>query len=212
MYKAVCLLLIGLALSCGSRITTLTEPANNDNFIVIGSIIMQNNGFTPETAVYYDGIDVLITGQITSEGKSKVQDHWVVTDKNGYFVLANVPPGEYALKAIRTTVGIQNLITIANSLRYSGAEFQLQANEKIPYGASYFEEKPIGRVVDLKHNFFMVDYSSKSNYRVQYQKVSRVSQAKLVNGEIISRTSVPEYFIAQYPQSQWVPVLQKLVN
>jgi hypothetical protein len=197
-------------MACGSRIVSLVEPENDETLIVVGSIILQNNGYTPGAEVYLDGIDVMISSKIMLNGEEKIKDYWIITDKNGYFQLSNVPVGNYALKAIKTTVGVQRLVTIANSLRYSGAEFQIQPRENIPYGAEYFEEKVIGRVVDLKHNFFLIDYASQTNYRVQLRKANLVPKAVLVNGEEITRPSVPEYFIQKFPESKWTPILKQI--
>lgn len=210
LFKKSIVFALLVLMACSGRITTLVEPQNEENLIVVGSVILQNNGYTPGSEVYMDGIDVMITSKIMVDGKEKIKDYWAMTDENGYFQLSNVPPGKYALKAIKTTVGVQRLVTIANSLRYSGAEFQIQPREKIPYGAEYFEEKVVGRVVDLKHNFFLIDYSSQSNYRVQLRKANVVPKAILVNGDEISRPSVPEYFINKYPESKWVPILQQI--
>jgi hypothetical protein len=196
--------------ACGGRIVTLVEPENDETLIVVGSIILQNNGYTPGADVYMDGIDVMITSKIMVNGEEKIKDYWVVTDQNGYFQLSNVPAGNYALKAIKTTVGVQRLVTIANSLRYSGAEFQIQSRENIPFGAEYFEEKVVGRVVDLKHNFFLIDYASQSNYRVQVRKANLVPKAVLVNGAEMTRPSVPEYFIQKFPESKWTPILKQI--
>jgi len=210
MLKRIVALTLILFLGCGGRMATLVDPVNNENFIVVGTVILQNNQFTSETAVYTDGIDVLVTGKYEENGKEKKKDFWVITDRQGYFFLANVPPGQYALKALRTTVGIDRMLTIANSLRYSTSEFQIQPKERIPAGADYFEEQPVGRVVDLKHNFFMIDYASQSNYRVKHQKASSVPKAKLIDGQEITRPSVPAYFIEKFPTSKWISVLEQV--
>lgn len=204
------LIIILLVIGCGSQVSTLIEPANNESFIVVGSIILQNNGYTPNTEIYLDGIDVMISSKIQTNGKEKIVDHWVVTDKEGYFFLSNVPPGKYALKAIRTTVGTSRLITIANSLRYSGSEFQIQVKTRIPAGSDYFPDNPVGRVMDLRHNFLLIDFSSKSTMRVQHRKAATVPKAKLVDGQIITRPSVPQYYISKFPESQWVSILKQV--
>lgn len=206
--KKLAILILLVFISCAARISTLTEPSSDESMVVLGSVILQNNGFTSETEVYVDGIDVLIVGKTIESGKEQVKDYWVVTDKNGYFILSDVPAGEYALKAIRTTVGVQSLITIANSLRYSSSEFEILRKERIPFGADYFAIKSNGRVLDLQHNFFMIDYSSKTSRKVLHRVAPKVKEAKLVNNEIMVRTSNAAYFIEKYPESQWIPVLK----
>lgn len=200
-------------LNCAGRITTLTEPTSDDGFVLIGSVIFQNNYFiSDEAEVYRHGIDVAIVGEIEEGGKKKITGHWASTDKNGYFVLSNVPPGKYAIKAVRLTMGVQSLVTVSNTLRYSGSDFTIQTSENVIFEANYFGIKPKGRVVNLKHHIFMVDHSTKSNRQVVHYENDTITEAKLLDGKVLKCGPVEEYFIEKYPTSAWVAIFKEAIK
>ncbi|MBN1350410.1 hypothetical protein JXJ21_13430 [candidate division KSB1 bacterium] len=200
-------------MACAGRITSLKEPTSDDSFVVIGSVIFQNDYFVgDEVEVYKDGIDVAIVGEVEEDGKKKISGYWATTDKNGYFVLSDVPPGKYALQAIRLTVGVQRLITISSNLRYSGSEYTIQMRENVIFEAEYFGVEPKGRVVNLKHHVFGADHSTAVNRQILHHESAKIENAKLIDGSILKRGPVEEYFIKTYPKSAWVPVLKAALD
>jgi len=195
-----------LSLSCASGLQGFKEPTSDDTMIVVGQVIIEDNYYSQETAVYKEGIEVAILGR-TAEGKDIAL--WANTDENGYFALADVPKGEYALKGVRALIGRGSLVTIVNRLRLSTDTFMLTSKQSIIFNGQYFPFEPVGRVQSLQHNIFQLDRMSATTNQVNYVLKNTLKNFKLVNGEILNEGPVEEYFIKKHPDSAWRKALEE---
>jgi hypothetical protein len=208
-----CILLfavVAMIMGCaGTSLQGFKEPTSDETMLIVGSVILEDNYYTEETAVYKKNIEVAVLGK--SEAGEQLA-FWTTTDENGYFSIADVPKGEYALKAIRVLIGQGSFVTIENRLRVSSDAYWLSTKQTVIFRGEYFPFEPKDRITSLQHNHFMVDRMSQSTQRVNHSAKNRLENLKLVSGETISAGQVEEYFIEKYPQSAWVPFLKKAAD
>ncbi len=206
--------LAGLLAGCGGSMKTLQEPPTSENTIlIVGQVLLENNFYnTNQTEVVKDGIQVAIIGEVNKNGKKKIVGYWATTDPNGYFYLADVPPGKYNIKGIKGVVSRGTLVTITNPLKYSGSVFQIQPGEIVIFDGKIFPFSPQNRVIDLQHNLFIIDKTSERTGNVNHMAMLALKNVKLVTGEVANEDPVPKYFIQKYPNSPWKPYLEKLLE
>ncbi len=209
MKNAIILLLVAvsvLSLSCASTLGVFKEPTAGRTMLVIGHIILEDDYFSNELKTYTENIEVAIIGK-TSTGKEL--GLWTKTDKNGYFAVADVPEGEYALKGLRTIIGRSNAVTITNRLRLSTDPYRVETAEKpITFSAQYYPLEPNGRIQSLQHNIFKLDKMSGQTGQANTHMVFNIKEYKTVTGQIINSGPIEDYFIEKYPESAWKPFLE----
>ncbi len=198
-----------LLLGCGAGIQfySFAEPEGEDAMLLVGSVIVEDNYYTDEPESYFQEIEVGILGAMedgTTDG------FWTVTDERGYFALGNLPPGRYALKAIRLVLNDGSFLTITNRLNSSGDPFLLSPSEAVFFEGSYFAEEPQNRVVNFHHNHFVLSRTTRQSRIVPHTRMDKISGMKLVTGEEYSAPTVTEYFIEKHPESSWAPRLESL--
>ena len=137
MKKSFFVLLAVVMLSCaaGVHYYKFAEPASDDSLLLIGQIIVEDNQFSGRYDVIKSGIEVAILGR---PGNDRVTGLWAITDKNGYFALANVAKGDYALKGIRLTLSNGARITLSNPLIKEINYFRFNNGENILIEGDYF--------------------------------------------------------------------------
>jgi hypothetical protein len=197
----VYLLLLGIViLSCSFAGRTLPEPNNDKNIVVIGSIAIDLFEYRGMTKTFRSGVKVIISGRHKEGEKVVHKDYWVNTDERGYFFLPNVPEGDYALRGFRfQTVGSDFFLTAINPLRTENDKYVISRAAKIPDGAFVFKFPQTNRMVNLWHNYFIVDRGQDVHPHVKYT----LDNLRLVTGEILQEPDVASYFMSRYPQSIW---------
>jgi hypothetical protein len=177
--------------------------------LIIGRVILEDRGFSDKLKVYKKNIEVAIFGK-SKDGKEV--GFWVRADENGYFASANVPAGEYALKGIRLSVGYGDLIIIENRLSAPSDPFILTYKTELIFNGNYFRLGPSGRVQNLLHNIFSLDYNNRTLRQVRTMTSYTLTDVNLFDGEILNAGTVEEYFIQKYPESLWREVLESNVK
>jgi len=209
MKNAIILLLIAvsvLSFSCASTLGVFKEPTTEDTMLVIGHIVLEDDYFSDELNTYTKNIEVAVVGK-TNAGKEL--GLWTKTDENGYFAIADVPKGEYALKGIRTIIGRSSAVTITNRLRLSTDPYRVETAEKpITFNAQYYPLEPVGRIQSLQHNLFKLDQMSGQTSQANTNMLFTIKEYKTVTGEIINVGPVEDYFIEKYPDTAWKPFLE----
>jgi len=203
MKRAMLLLLFAatlLACAAGVAYYKYAEPTSDESMLIVGRIIIEDNQFTGRYDVIKYGTEVAILGK--PEGSTKVTGLWTMTDKDGYFALANVPKGEYALKGIRATLSNGMRVTLSNPLIKGVNYFRFNPTENILIDGDYFPFHPVGRVLSLQHNLFRLN-PKKSMFSLEYDTKQILKNVKLVDGSTANDATVEEYFIAKHPDTVW---------
>lgn len=202
-FAAASLLVLAIVLNCGGGGALMAPPEEGKNFLM-GSMLVENIGSNDRYTHFVKDIEVAILGFYDEGGKEKVFAKWVVTDTAGYFFIPNVPDGNYVIKGFRVDIETA-FITIANDFR-SGVSNYRRSSQNIAFAASgdHFENLSKNRVVNLKHNRFTLHEGGE----VRHGRHDVVTNHKTVDGAIIERPFIHEYFLEKYPDSGWDQILR----
>ena len=212
MEKCKFLLLLIMVICISACVTSyqgFREPTSDQSMIVIGQVIVQDDGYTDRPKLYKKDIRVGIYGK-TENGHDIGE--WLTTDENGYYVLTDVPKGEYVLKAIQLTVGAGQLVTIENRWSYADDSFIITNRDFIAFTATYFPFEPVGRVQSLKHTIFTLDLPNRNVTTVKFAMLNTLDNITVYGGEVLNEGPVERYFIEKYPDSKWREPLEQSAN
>lgn len=185
---------------CTESYKGFTEPTSENSMLVVGCVMVEDKGYTEKPEVYKENLRIAIYG--LGEDGSEI-GVWARTDENGYFVLANLPRGEYAIKAIQLTVGAGQFLTIENRLGFSDDAYLITNREFFIFNGGYFPFEPVGRIQSLKHHIFTLDQSNRNILMVRNISLYRLNDYELHTGEVLNAEPVERYFIAKHPKSAW---------
>jgi hypothetical protein len=194
--------------NCSMTLQMLPQPQADKN-LIIGSVILEINGYQGNYQVIWQNIEVAIVGRYVDNGRLKKFDQWVTVDDNGCFYSANVPDGEYIIKALKVyQMGIGDII-IANELNDPDRNyFELQSDAHIILTAEFFDTKPYQHIISFKHNIFTLY----PNNIVNLRRLDHLKEVKLIDGNIITSPAVQVYFNEQYPDNPWQTFLNMQVS
>ena len=203
-YLIVFSLLIFGFIKCSSTLPELATPTDN-GCLIIGSLIFDINGYNENYTTLMENIEIAIVGRVSENGQIKNMGYWAVTDEDGYFSLANVPPGKYAIKGFRThLIDSGELVVINELIDPQRNYFELYQQEHIPMTGNLFDTESSHRIINFKHNVFTL-YPDKI---IRHERFDRLIDFKVSAGEEISRLPTPIYFIEKYENSPWVKYLE----
>ena len=198
-----------LIYSCGQKYKGFIEPSSENSMLVVGRVIVEDKGYTERPEVYKKDLRIAIYG-VGNDGRDIGE--WVTTDENGYFVLADIPNGEYAIKAVRLTVGAGQLLTIESRLNFADDPYLITNREFFIFDGGYFPFEPVGRIQSLKHHIFIIDQSNRNILMVRNMVFYTLKDYKLHNGEVLNAAPVERYFIEKHPNSAWNKYLEQSAN
>ena len=193
------LLLFSFLFTCTSSVQMLPEPVENKN-LLIGSLIFDIDGFEDNFTTIRQNIEVVIIGRFVEEGNVKNFGQWVTTDENGYFFIANVPDGEYAIKGFRThLIGLGNL-TIENELIDPQRNyFELMDKDVISMTGELFDVRSDQRIVNFRHNIITLHRSG----IIDNRRYDRLKDMKLSTGEVLNSPPIPINFLEKFEGTGW---------
>ena len=105
---------------CGGSATQLIMQEPEDGkCVVVGAVLVENNGVDDFYDVVNSDITVVLVGKSILNGEESIEGYRLKTDENGYFFLPNVPQGAYVLKGIEISLGYKGLTLITS--RWDGS-------------------------------------------------------------------------------------------
>ena len=191
---------------CTESYKGFTEPESENSMLVVGRVIVEDKGYTEKPEVYKENLRIAIYGLAEDGTEIGV---WARTDENGYFVLANVPQGEYVIKAIQLTVGAGQFLSIENRLGFSDDPYLITNRDFFIFDGGYIPFAPVGRLQRLKHHIFTLDQSNRNILMVRNMASYKLNNIELHNGEVLNAEPVERYFINKYPKSAWNKYLEE---
>jgi len=204
----ILMILTFVYLGCGTTVQMLPDPVDN-NSLIIGSLIFDIDGYEDNFTTIRHNIEIAIIGNYLKNEKFKRFMQWTTTDENGYFYLANVPDGEYAIKGFRIhLIGLGNL-TIENELIDPQRNyFEIKAQDIISSTGELFDTRSYQRIINFKHNIITLHRSG----IIDDHRYDQVKDLKLSTGEIIDSPPVPIYFLERFEGTSWESYLNFQLN
>ncbi len=202
MYKGILsgllIVLLSMLYACSTGSHLEMETPQEGQSVVIGAVLVENNGINDNYMPVRSGITVVITGN-TDEG---VEGYRVKTNSDGYFILQNVPPGKYILKGIEVDVGFGNIVYVTSAIRADGVHYVRARQDRVLYTVQNWPDfLPEGeRLVNMDINYFLLDRSG----RVVHHTHKTLQNSSLnLSGESYTMDNPELYFSQKYPESQW---------
>lgn len=203
----------------GASTKAITIPSNENNYLVVGSIIIENNwyssgegGMTTDgrqvQETYSKGIEVAILAKVIGEnGKEEYKGYYVNTDENGYFFIENVLPGEYGLKGFRISMNDGRYLVVYSDLDGSDSPYMMRRKEEqmIVFKGDYFPFPANNRVVNLRHNVFFMSNTLMLGHQTF---VTMKDQAFNFSSIKYTREPVEQYYMNKFPDTGWKMFLQ----
>jgi len=198
-FSTMWFLIILIFLHCSTSAVMLSGP-DADKRLLIGSLILDINGYQNTFALIQGNIEVAIVGRYVENGILKNFGRWTTTDERGYFFLANVPDGEYALKGFRTHLIAIGDLNIINELHDPQRNYyELLNDEIITFSGDLFDTKSKHRIINLQHNLFTLY----PNEVIDHHRFAQLKQIKVSPGNFLNEPPVPVYFLENYNESGW---------
>jgi hypothetical protein len=177
----------------------ILEEPQADKSLLIGAIIVENVGLEEVYEAKKANIVVVIVGKSIQEGKEISQGYRVKTNRDGYYLLPNVPRGSYVIKGIELDLGYETHMLISS--RWDG-NVQVYRPEKlmIDYTVQVWPAAFNERIINLNIRYFRIDAAE----RIAYDTFKRIESAAISLPQIRHTMINPvDYFKKQYPASHW---------
>jgi hypothetical protein len=144
---------------CGTgTIQLYMQEPEEGKCIVVGALLVENNGVDDFYDVSKSEITVILVGKSIINGEESIEGYRLKTDENGYFFLPNVPQGAYVMKGIEVSLGYKGLTLITS--RWDGArQIFMPTATMIDYVVRSWPEEVSGCVNDVGINYLMIDPS-----------------------------------------------------
>ncbi len=195
---------VGIFFNCAGTTQMLPDPTESGN-LIIGSLIFEIDGYRDNVAVIRRNIEVAIIGQVVVNGEVKNFSRWTTTDDNGYFYIANVPEGRFAIKGFRThLIGLGDLMVARELIDPMRNYFELKSADVLAMTGQLFDVTTKQRIINFHYNIVRLH----RNGLIDHQQRHRLDQVKLVTGELVNAPSVAGYFIEKFASSDWSSYLR----
>lgn len=201
-----------LAMTCTSVMMELESPAEpvDDGILVIGNVIVENINQELDFENWDFPADVVIIGQSLD---GEMNHYTVTTDSKGYFILPNVPPGAYAIKALILPLFGSQPVKLVSPLISVSPEFYRMRHpeEEIEYTATWLPNESDGRILNLDIMWLglrVADVEDISRDRIGKILVggsidSCENRQFWTEGYVYTREKPQDYLMQKFPDSGW---------
>jgi hypothetical protein len=205
---------VGLSILAGCAGTTVgiksLEEPNAANVLVIGDVLVENINQGLEFSSWDYPSDVVIIGR---GNDGVLRNYTVTTDERGYFILPNVPPGQYAMKAVTIPLFGAQPVKLVNPLDASGSEFfRVRHTERpIDMTAQALPFQAEGSILNFQITWFGLRQANIEN--ISSESVGQILVLKSAEGlknkrfwnqgSIYTREDPLTHFKTKFPASGW---------
>lgn len=199
-FRNFCLLSAALLLlDCTASQKFTAESPQPGKSILIGAILVENDGLEDVYEAKTANITVVIIGKSETNGKEVTQGYRVKTNPDGYYMIQNVPPGAYVIKGIELDLGYETRMIISS--RWEGnTQYYYPGDMMINHTVRVWPPSSNQRVIDLQIRYFIIDASQV----VQFDVIKSLDNAKLAIPDNRYTMADPEtYFREKFPDSEW---------
>ena len=192
IFLSICI----MSIYCGGSKNFVLEKAEQGKSILVGAILIENDGLDEIYQSITENITVVIAGKSIA---GEEEGYRLKTDENGYFILQNVPPGSYVLKGFEVDIAFGRRMLI-NSRCDGNTQIYYPAETIIDYTVRVWPESMETKVLDMEINYFKVDQA----LRIATRKYKRMNNlAGVISGSQYTMANPLDYFRTKFPQSDW---------
>jgi len=206
----ICVIFI-ILLSCGGagELTVLPEQIN-DNVVLIGGLLVENAGLGYDFETREESIEVLILVRADTPD-AQLKTYTVNTDREGYFILPNIPRGKYIIKGFSIPLAGKRPVRVINDWEMASSKYYMPRRQElpIPEEAAYLSPMSDDKVQNLGILVFQLLPSvidTQGQKEINRTVIGRFEsfKNKLFALQIpYSRQNPLDYYKAKYPTSGW---------
>ncbi len=203
MRGGIATLVIALTLLLGcatSQQFTHQEPQEGMSLLV-GGILLENHGIEDLYQAKKAGILVKVVGRSMQDGEEVIDVYRLVTDRNGYFIKQNVPPGSYVIKGVEVYLA-PNSKTLVRAFWDGPNMFYELTEREFDYAVRIWPDPIHAKIINL--NILHLEVGIGSGNDVVYD-VYRSLQNQVVGLPGVRHTmpNPVDYFGQKYPDLAW---------
>jgi hypothetical protein len=199
IFKILITAVFGVLLSCASGSKTTLETPLKNQCLLVGAILLENNGLEDVYEAKTSRITVVIVGKWEENGKEMTKGYRVKTGENGYYMIQNVPPGSYVIKGIEADVGYETRLILTS--RWEG-------NSQIFYPTDTMVDQTVrvwpppitGPIIDMNIAYFSIDAAMRT-YNDSYPELRNTTL--VLKDQKHTMKNPVDYFREKYPNWEW---------
>jgi hypothetical protein len=193
------LLFPALFLACASGSKVVLENPREGKSLLIGAILLENNGLEDVFEAKTARIMVIIVGKWEENGKEMTKGYRVKTDENGYYMIQNVPPGSYIIKGIEADIGYETRLMLTsrwegNSLIYYPTDTMIDHTVRV------WPPKITDRVINMNIVYFGIDAAMRT-FNDTYPELKNTTL--LLKDQKHTMKNPGDYFREKHPGWGW---------
>jgi hypothetical protein len=192
-------LIFSFLISCGSQKVILMEEPTGEGKLLVGAVLLENDGIDDVNESRTANITVIIVGQFLEKGEQVTKGYRIKSDKNGYFFIPNVPSGSFIIKGLEGDIGYANHVLISS--RWEGnRQVFVQESGMIDFTVRVWPPASQDKIIDLKINYFKIDRTG----RIYSDVFNQLKEKELgLKGKQYTMVGPKEYYKNLNPNSMW---------
>ena len=203
MNKGRLLLLLFTALSaligCSTTHKMVFQEPEPGKSLLVGAVLVENDGIDDLYESKTSNITVVIVHQFSYEGKQQSKGYRIKTDKDGYFMIPNVPPGSFVLKGIEVDLGFNNRYIIS-SMWEGNRQIYYDDGKMIDYNVRVWPPENTQKIVDMGIDYFKIDRAGRILFRDFKALENNVLGLK---DKSYTMPKPADYYKQKYQESKW---------
>ncbi len=199
IFRRLFYLYLILQTGCAANQKFVQETPEAGKALVVGAVLVENDGIEDVYAAHKGNIDVVIVGKHMENGEEVIEGYRVKTDENGYYLLQNVPPGSYVVKGFEVDLAFSTRMIITS--RWEGTtQIYYPIDTIIDNNVRYWPPAVSGPVIDMGIQYFRIDASK----RIFDNKFKSLKNRTLgLPDHSYTMPDPAQYFEQKYPEWGW---------
>ncbi len=185
--------------SCASSSKTTIEIPQAGKCLIVGGVLLENNGIEEVYEAHTANIYVTIIGKSALDGKEVTEAYRVKTDKDGYFMIQNVLPGSYLVKGFEADIGYETHLLVSS--RWEGnVRIYHRVSTMIDHTVRIWPPKSEEKIIDMGIYFFNID-AAWGIYDKHFEALENVRLG--LKDKIYTMKKPTNYYEEFYPEWEW---------
>lgn len=197
--KILLTLLFGFFLACASGSKIVPEKPQEGKSLLVGAVLLENNGLEDVYEVKTARIMVIIVGKWEEDGKEMIKGYRVKTDDNGYYMIQNLPPGSYVIKGIEADIGYETRLLLTS--RWEGnSQIYYPTDNMVDQTVRVWPSPITGPIIDMKIAYFAIDVAMRT-YNDSYPEL--MNTTLVLKDRKHTMKNPLDYFREKHPEWEW---------
>ncbi|HKJ69102.1 MAG TPA: hypothetical protein VKA68_14180 [bacterium] len=198
---AAVMIAFAFLLSCATSQRFVPQEPREGRSLLVGGILLENHGIEDLYQAKKAGILVKVVGRSVRDGEEVIDVYRLVTDRNGYFIKQNVPPGSYVIKGVEVYLA-PNSKTLVRAFWDGPLMYYELTEREFDYAVRIWPDPIDEKIINM--NILHLEVGIGSGRDVVYD-IYRSLQNQVLGLPGVRHTmpNPVEYYQARYPDLAW---------